>query len=160
MVYDLLRSYRLLHSDKIQTAKVTTATDKELELFHTNDYVAFLKSMQNCVDVDRYENDLEKYGLSYDCPMFENCYDFVKTLAGGSSTAAKFLALGIYKTAINWCGGWHHAKSEKAEGFCYVNDIVIAIKILLKRFSNILYVDLDAHHGKYYILYYIHLTCT
>lgn len=35
-----------------------------------------------------------------------------------------------------------------AEGFCYVNDIVIAIEILRKKFSKILYIDLDVHHGK------------
>jgi acetoin utilization protein AcuC len=35
-----------------------------------------------------------------------------------------------------------------AEGFCYVNDIVIAIKRLLARgFKRVLYIDIDAHHG-------------
>ena len=34
--------------------------------------------------------------------------------------------------AINWSGGLHHAKKFEASGFCYVNDIVIAILELLK----------------------------
>ena len=34
--------------------------------------------------------------------------------------------------AINWSGGLHHAKRGEASGFCYVNDIVIAILELLK----------------------------
>ena len=34
--------------------------------------------------------------------------------------------------AINWAGGLHHAKKFEASGFCYVNDIVIAILELLK----------------------------
>lgn len=34
--------------------------------------------------------------------------------------------------AINWSGGLHHAKKTEASGFCYVNDIVIAILELLK----------------------------
>lgn len=33
---------------------------------------------------------------------------------------------------INWAGGLHHAKKSEAAGFCYVNDIVIAILELLK----------------------------
>jgi acetoin utilization deacetylase AcuC-like enzyme len=34
--------------------------------------------------------------------------------------------------AINWSGGLHHAKKNEASGFCYVNDIVLAILELLK----------------------------
>lgn len=34
--------------------------------------------------------------------------------------------------AINWAGGLHHAKKFEASGFCYVNDIVVAILELLK----------------------------
>lgn len=34
--------------------------------------------------------------------------------------------------AINWSGGLHHAKKTEASGFCYVNDIVIAILEMLK----------------------------
>jgi histone deacetylase 1/2 len=33
---------------------------------------------------------------------------------------------------INWSGGLHHAKKAEASGFCYVNDIVLAILELLK----------------------------
>lgn len=34
--------------------------------------------------------------------------------------------------AINWTGGLHHAKKAEASGFCYVNDIVLAILELLR----------------------------
>lgn len=34
--------------------------------------------------------------------------------------------------AVNWAGGLHHAKKSEASGFCYVNDIVLAILELLK----------------------------
>ncbi len=62
--------------------------------------------------------------------------------------------------AINWAGGLHHAKKSEASGFCYVNDIVLAILELLKyevlilsnlkRFryhQRVLYIDIDIHHG-------------
>ena len=34
--------------------------------------------------------------------------------------------------SINWAGGLHHAKKCEASGFCYANDIVLAILELLK----------------------------
>ena len=35
----------------------------------------------------------------------------------------------------------------QASGFCYVNDIVLAILELLKYHNRVLYVDIDIHHG-------------
>ena len=49
--------------------------------------------------------------------------------------------------AINWMGGLHHAKKSEASGFCYTNDIVLAILELLKYHQRVLYVDIDIHHG-------------
>jgi histone deacetylase 3 len=49
--------------------------------------------------------------------------------------------------AINWSGGLHHAKKFQASGFCYVNDIVVAILELLKNYPRVLYIDIDIHHG-------------
>ena len=49
--------------------------------------------------------------------------------------------------AVNWSGGLHHAKKCEASGFCYVNDIVVAILELLKYHPRVLYVDIDIHHG-------------
>lgn len=35
----------------------------------------------------------------------------------------------------------------QASGFCYVNDLVLAILELLKYHSRVLYIDIDIHHG-------------
>ena len=35
----------------------------------------------------------------------------------------------------------------QAAGFCYVNDIVLAILELLKHHARVLYIDIDIHHG-------------
>ena len=48
---------------------------------------------------------------------------------------------------INWAGGLHHAKKCEASGFCYINDIVLAILELLKYHQRVLYIDIDVHHG-------------
>ena len=48
---------------------------------------------------------------------------------------------------MNWGGGLHHAKKSEASGFCYVNDINLAILELLKYHQRVLYIDIDNHHG-------------
>ncbi|KAG9318054.1 hypothetical protein JVU11DRAFT_118 [Chiua virens] len=57
------------------------------------------------------------------------------------------LCSGACDTAINWSGGLHHAKRGEASGFCYVNDIVLAILELLRHHPRVLYIDIDIHHG-------------
>jgi acetoin utilization deacetylase AcuC-like enzyme len=51
---------------------------------------------------------------------------------GGSVASAVKLNKQACDIAINWAGGLHHAKKSEASGFCYVNDIVLAILELLK----------------------------
>ncbi len=41
-------------------------------------------------------------------------YDYATLVAGASVRAAETLLLGIADVAINWCGGWHHAKRSVA----------------------------------------------
>lgn len=69
------------------------------------------------------------------------------TRPGCSIDAAVKLNHGLTDIAINWSGGLHHAKKMEASGFCYVNDIVLAILELLKYHPRVLYVDIDIHHG-------------
>jgi histone deacetylase 11 len=51
--------------------------------------------------------------------------------------------------AVNCSGGYHHAKENNGDGFCFYNDIAIALKKAWKKNSKlkVLYVDLDAHQG-------------
>ena len=85
----------------------------------------------------------------YDCPPLKDLYEFVSSIARGSVTAARALISGSVDVAVNFCGGWHHAQRDHASGFCYVNDCVLAILELEKKFNRVLYVDLDIHHGEY-----------
>ena len=68
------------------------------------------------------------------------------SLTAGTA-AAERIAGGATDIAINWAGGLHHAKKREASGFCYVNDIVLAILELLRTFPRVLYIDIDCHHG-------------
>lgn len=83
----------------------------------------------------------------YDCPSFDGLYDFCQLAVGGSIDAADIIITGYSDIAINWSGGFHHAKKTGASGFCYVNDIVICILQLLEQYPRVLYLDIDVHHG-------------
>uniref|UniRef100_A0A5F5Q113 Histone deacetylase 8 n=1 Tax=Equus caballus TaxID=9796 RepID=A0A5F5Q113_HORSE len=83
----------------------------------------------------------------YDCPATEGIFDYAAAVGGATITAAQCLIDGMCKVAINWSGGWHHAKKDEASGFCYLNDAVLGILRLRRKFDRILYVDLDLHHG-------------
>jgi histone deacetylase 1/2 len=79
--------------------------------------------------------------------VFDGLYNFCQLSAGGSLDGAIQLNRGHTDIAINWAGGLHHAKKSEASGFCYVNDIVLAILELLKYHQRVLYIDVDIHHG-------------
>ena len=108
----------------------------------------------------------EKFNVGEDCPVFDGLFEFCQISAGGSIGGAVKLNHKQTDIAINWSGGLHHAKKSEASGFCYVNDIVLAILELLKfgkekkkknfffkifltfRYhSRVLYIDIDVHHG-------------
>ena len=75
---------------------------------------------------------LKRFNVGEDCPVFHGLYAFCQSYAGGSLGSAVKLNHGQTDIAINWSGGLHHAKKCEASGFCYVNDIVLAILELLK----------------------------
>jgi acetoin utilization deacetylase AcuC-like enzyme len=41
----------------------------------------------------------------------------------------------------------HHAFSNKAMGFCYLNNSAIAAQVLRKKYSRVAIIDVDVHHG-------------
>jgi histone deacetylase HOS2 len=74
-------------------------------------------------------------------------WDYFTLYTGASLDAARNLISGQSDIAINWSGGLHHAHKHMGAGFCYINDIVLAIQQLLTVESRVLYIDIDVHHG-------------
>jgi histone deacetylase HOS2 len=72
------------------------------------------------------------YNMGEDCPAFTGLFSFCQQYAGSSLAAGRRLGDGLTDIAINWSGGLHHAKKAEASGFCYMNDIVLAILELLR----------------------------
>ncbi|KNC54922.1 histone deacetylase 9 [Thecamonas trahens ATCC 50062] len=94
------------------------------------------------------EESMRRHNLGHDdVPVFDGVLDFSLLSSGGSIDGAARLNAGVCDVAINWSGGLHHAKKQAASGFCYMNDIVLAILELLKFNPRVLYIDIDVHHG-------------
>jgi len=122
------------------------ASEVEMCKFHSDEYVEFLKRVtpDNMHD---FQKQLQAFNVGEDCPVFDGLFEFCKLSAGGSIGAAVKLNHDQCDVAINWSGGLHHAKKNEASGFCYINDIVLAILELLKYHARVLYIDIDIHHG-------------
>jgi acetoin utilization protein AcuC len=80
-------------------------------------------------------------------PIFSGVYSYSALSAGATFLGAQMVASGESQVAFNPVGGFHHAAPNHAEGFCYVNDVAVAIIDLLKRGLRVAFVDIDAHHG-------------
>ncbi|CAM6127804.1 unnamed protein product [Calypogeia fissa] len=144
MAHSLLVHYGVHH--RMEVLRPYPARDRDLCRFHADDYVAFLRAVTPETQHEQVRQ-LKRFNVGEDCPVFDGLYSFCQTYAGGSVGGAVKLNHGHSDIAINWAGGLHHAKKCEASGFCYVNDIVLAILELLKYHGRVLYIDIDIHHG-------------
>uniref|UniRef100_A0A8D2LMT4 Histone deacetylase n=1 Tax=Varanus komodoensis TaxID=61221 RepID=A0A8D2LMT4_VARKO len=142
MVHSLITAYSLL--DHMRVVKPKVASMEEMASFHTDAYLQHLQKVSSDGDDDHPES--AEYGLG---PPHQHpgIFDYAAAVGGATITAAQSLVEGECRVAINWPGGWHHAKKDEASGFCYVNDAVLGILQLRRKFDRVLYVDLDLHHG-------------
>lgn len=123
------------------------ASKSELTEFHKEDYIDYLRRITP-FDPHGHSGDfVYPYNMGDDCPVFDGLFDHCSLYAGASLDAARKLVTGQSDIAINWSGGLHHAKKGEASGFCYINDIVLAILQMLRTYPRVLYIDIDVHHG-------------
>lgn len=69
-------------------------------------------------------------------------------VAAGGTTRAAREALNV-AVAVNLGGGFHHAFADLASGFCYINDLAVAIRVLQRdrQVRRAAVVDCDLHQG-------------
>ena len=147
LTHHLLLAYDLYSS--MDTFRPHVAAREEMTQFHSQDYVDFLcqVSPHNIGTYDDKQLLTFNCGEQTDCPVFDGIGQYCATYAGGSIDGAARLNHGLADVCVNWSGGLHHAKKGEASGFCYINDIVLAILELLKFHARVLYIDIDIHHG-------------
>ena len=129
MAHNLILSYHLYR--KMEVYRPHLASDEEMAQFHTPEYIDFIRRVTPDNQQD-FAKQLQRFTVGDDCPVFDGLYDYCRVYTGGSIDGALRLNAGTSDVAINWAGGLHHAKRTEATGFCYINDIVLAILQLLK----------------------------
>lgn len=142
LTHDLIQSYNGFQSGEVVESR--QANDEELLWFHTPEYLRAMKDVEATSKVQAAYRKVHNIG-NYENPYFPGFFTTPATATGGSIQAAESLLEGY--VSFSPAGGMHHAMPNRANGFCFFNDPVLAIKRLLKEDLKVLYVDIDAHHG-------------
>ena len=142
------RKYRLVRDALLAEGTVAPAdlveaapaTDDQVALVHTSDYLRKIETGTLSVE--------ER--LLLEVPFSPALRDAAWITAGGSTLAGR-LAINHEQggIAVHLGGGFHHAFPDHGEGFCLINDVAIAIRVLQREgiIRRAMVVDLDVHHG-------------
>ncbi|MBS7633178.1 histone deacetylase family protein, partial [Candidatus Bathyarchaeota archaeon] len=79
-----------------------------------------------------------------DTPAYDNIYEFARLSAGGAILAAKVGGFSIMRPPGHHAGRSGAALGAYTRGFCYFNNVAVAVKYLGK---SALILDIDGHHG-------------
>lgn len=141
-VMDLCRALGWLPREQFRTSP--RAKPDVLTAWHSPDYIAALQRAEAALKVSDADRATYHLGTPSN-PVFAEMYRRPATSAGASILAGELLARGgvVYSPA----GGTHHGLPGRANGFCYLNDPVLAILSLRAHGAHrVAYVDIDAHH--------------
>ncbi|MCX5801423.1 MAG: histone deacetylase family protein [Candidatus Eisenbacteria bacterium] len=117
---------RLAHEylkDGYEFVEPGTASEADLLLVHSEEHLRRLKSLRF---------------LDLDSPPYPDIYKYAALSAGAAIAAAKKSGFSLMRPP------GHHAGRSSVAGFCYVNNVAIAVKKLARK---TLIVDIDGHHG-------------
>ncbi|MHB0916049.1 MAG: acetoin utilization protein AcuC [Thermoleophilia bacterium] len=143
---ELMRAYGLPGEPNVRELVPRVASDEELRLIHGQDYIDAVRALS--VPGAR-EGDGMGWGLGTgDNPIFVDMHEASATIAGGAIQAADLVMGGELDHVFHFAGGLHHARRDRASGFCVYNDAAIAAAHLKAKYgARVLYIDIDAHHG-------------
>jgi acetoin utilization deacetylase AcuC-like enzyme len=113
------------------------ASDGQVAFVHTPEYLQKIKSGAFSLrDV-----------MILEVPFSEELREAMWLCTGGSIIAGR-MALERGR-AVHLGGGFHHAFPDHGEGFCLINDVAIAIRVLMKEglIERAAVIDCDLHHG-------------
>lgn len=135
LVRDLLLKEGTLTEDEIISP--LPAKVEDLLLVHTKDYITRL------ISGELTSKEIRKLGLPWSQSLVRRSFH---AISGTINAARDALEFGI---ASNLAGGTHHAFPDRGEGFCVLNDVAVAIRVLQreKLAERFLIVDCDVHQG-------------
>ena len=125
-------TYGLLRKTKnLEFVKPSKCSRQDLLLVHT-------KSLVDTIKHGKFEN--------LETPPIPKIYNHAKLAVGGSLLAMD-IALKEGKAFSLMRPPGHHASKNKFEGFCYFNNLAIAVMRALKKVKKVAILDIDVHHG-------------
>lgn len=126
-----------VRGSSVRFIEPTETSWDDLALVHTAEYLKKLRSYQLSADEI----------ATLELPWAPQLADTFRTMVDGTCRAAR-LALEEGRT-VHLGGGLHHAFANHGEGFCPLNDIAVAIRMLQRDRSigRAAIVDCDVHHG-------------
>jgi len=144
LTWDLLELSGAAGAPLVRPLACRPATDAQLMLVHTPEYVDATKRAGDGEDAD-----FRRFGYGPgDNPIFPRMHQAAALVAGATLSAATAILDGEALHAFNAAGGLHHAMPSRASGFCVYDDPAIAIAWLLDSgVERVAYVDVDVHHG-------------
>jgi len=141
-VIDLSRALCWLPQQRYRTSPC--ARPSALVAWHSPEYIAALQAAEAEGRVSAEVLARHHLGTPSN-PVFGQMFCRPATGAGGVMLAAELLREGGVVHVPG--GGTHHGLPDRANGFCYLNDVVLGMKHLQSLgVGRIAYVDIDAHH--------------
>jgi acetoin utilization deacetylase AcuC-like enzyme len=136
-----LSCQRLLDEGTLTRAQVVEPQPAAIEdvlLVHADDYVTRLRAGALT------PRELRRLGLPWSKALVRRSF-----LATAGTIGAARTALESGKVGSNLAGGTHHAFADRGEGFCVLNDVAVAIRVLRRDglIGRAAVVDLDVHQG-------------
>jgi acetoin utilization protein AcuC len=146
ITYDLCNRYGVLNYPWMIVQEPKEVDPALLTLFHEPGYLQMLeRASRGEVSLELLERGLG----APDTPILKGIYEWSLRAVGGTRSAMQEILAGRIQKGFNVLGGFHHAMPGHAEGFCYLNDIAVAILDAIRTDDRlrVAYVDFDAHHG-------------
>ena len=138
-----VKKYRLVYQQLLKRGLIggnliepEPASEADLLRVHDRDYVE-----------DLVHARLTERTLSSELPISKEIIRAFLLATGGTMRASEeALREGC---AVNLSGGFHHAFPDHAEGFCYINDMAVAVRKIQKekRVTRVAVIDCDLHQG-------------
>jgi len=140
-VMDLCRAMGWFGARYITSPRAKPAA---LHLWHDPAYITALQAAEARGTATAQDRELYHLGTHAN-PVYPEVFRRPATGAGGVMLAAEMLRGGGVVHVPG--GGTHHGLAGRANGFCYLNDVVLGMKVLQRiGVRRIAYVDIDAHH--------------
>lgn len=131
------RTFNLLKEKNFEFLESEPCSEKDLLLVHEKNYVETIKGGRF------YDSDT---------PNLSDIFEYARLSAGSAIKAMEIAMKGEKTFSLMRPPGHHAGKNGKALyapslGFCYFNNVAIAIKKALNFVKKVTIIDIDCHHG-------------